>query len=819
MHIVDGALPSSSLVNGKREALNGEFLTFSVGQIIEISSPNTDDSIAYVPETLSSEGVFYALGSVLFPSFWTLTIFDILSPTDSESEIGNFSILYELAQLTGLNKTFFEESAPGITLFAPDDNAFNALGEDTLTYYRSNVNVTRTLLLGHVVEKVVSSDEVYDSFIEIPSAAGETLLFVGDEVYSDDDNTYSVIFTVNEVAVNTVDVLAYNGIIHVLDAVLAVPGTEVPSTPSVSPSPVSPPTSEPTPFPSPVDVEIPSPTVPEPTSPAVPVDIETPSPVSDEPPPVENVAPSPVTSLTFRDIIDSDPNFSTLGQTLDTVDIDLGAFDFPVTVFAPNNGAFANLDPTLLSTLLSPGWETHLIIVLASHIVNGAIPSTSLVSGELEALNGEILIVSVGETILLSSDGTNDAVVTLPEILSADGVFYELNDVLLPSFVNVSVSDILASPDLSILNELLILTGLDQLFAPRRMLRANANGTGSTFTVFAPNNDAFTALGADVLDYIRSNLNVTKTLLLGHVILDQVVSTRALDAGPVLLPSAAGDTRTFMSDFTEDGELVNTVDDVEIVIPDVLTIDGIVHVIAGVLDVAGADLPERRSDAPSASPSAVVDCEGKGMMSKKGMEKSKKMEKIGKDSKSGKGKGMDKGISFDSSIGKSQGGDGSGKGKGADISFDKISKGKGSHGSGKGKGSKICGKGKSSKGSSKSGKGKGFDSSGKGKGLDGSFGKGMSSESSTGKKGMSGDSNTSKSKGKKTMDSSSGNGMSSDGTASKGKTSDSSTTKGMGSDNSAGMGMSDNASPGKGTSSDVTGKGMSESSKAGKMEG
>jgi uncharacterized surface protein with fasciclin (FAS1) repeats len=490
---------------------------------------------------------------------------------------------------------------------------------------------------------------------------------------------------------------------------------------------------------SPVQIESASPVTPSPVDvptlapiTATPVQIETVSPVTASPVQLETVSPvtpSPVAIVTFRTIIDSDPEFSTLGQALDAVAFDIDNFDFPATLFAPNNGAFASLNSTFLSTLLSPGWSSHLANVLSLHVVEGAIPSVSLVDGALEAVNGDILTVSVGGIIEISSAGTDSAVVSLPEILSADGVLYELNKVLLPDFVSVSVSEIFAtSPDLSFLNELLMLTGLDQLFASRRMMQAVTNGTSDTFTVFAPNNSAFTALGTDALDYYRSNVTATRTLLLGHVVLDEVVSTRSVDAGPVELTSESGDTLTFMSDFKDDGEPIYTVNNVEIVMTDVLANDGIVQVIASVLSVPGADLPDRPSNTPmqaSSGPSLVPSAplpetsapvfvtnapfpltsapspigpplpsagpikptNVDGMMEKKEMVKSKKMEKVGKRSK--KGKVSDKGKGSGSSD-NDKGPDSGGKGKGSDSSSKKTKGSVGSVSIGKGKRSKAC---------------------------------------------------------------------------------------------------------------------------------
>jgi uncharacterized surface protein with fasciclin (FAS1) repeats len=581
-----------------------------------------------------------------------------------------------------------------------------------------------------------------------------------------------------------------------LDVVTQSPVTLAPMD-FVPPSPITPAPVDMAPFspvtPAPVDAVTPLPVTPAPVdvvAPSIvtptPADVVTSLPVT-SPVEVETlfpVTPTPVANLTFRAIIDADPEFSTLGQVLDAVEFDFGNFDFLVTLFAPNNGAFANLDPALLSTLLSPGWETHLFNVLSLHLVEGAIPSVSLVDGELDTLNGDVLTVSVGATIEISSPGKKNATVTLPEILSVDGIFYELNDVLLPTFVSRTVRDILSSPDLqlSIFFELLVFTGLDQLFAARRMIQAIDTSTTRTTTVFAPNNTAFTALGADALEFYRSNVDVTTTLLLGHVVLDEVYSTRAVDAGPVELTSASGDTLTFMSDFKDDGEPVYTVNDVEIVMTDILANDGIVQVIASVLSVPGTDPPERPlntpmpassvpsllpsaplpetsapfpvTDAPvpvtsapapatsepsptspqSASPTTETNVDGMGMMEKKDMVKSKKMGKVGKKSKkSEKGTGSGKGKGSGSS-GKSKGLDSSGKGKESDVS---LGKGKGSDGKksiGKGKRSEACDESKAVSHSSK-----GSDGIGKGSGIRGQKEKKvkeMSCDTTIGGKGM-----------------------------------------------------------------------------------
>jgi transforming growth factor-beta-induced protein len=396
-------------------------------------------------------------------------------------------------------------------------------------------------------------------------------------------------------------------------------------------------------------------------------------------------------NLTLREIIDADPDFSTLGQALDAAGIDLGALSAAITLFAPTNAAFSKLDTVLLERLLSTGWSTHLVIVLSMHIIDSALPADLLVAGDYQALNGETLTVTTsGTSKEVSSPNTDGAFVSLPEIVSSEGFLYEVDTVLLPSFVNSSILDIAASDGFSILYELLVLTGLDQLFS-----------SNITATVFAPNNDAFNALGTDALDYYRNNVDVTTKLLSGHVVTNLVVPSIAVNLGPIELPSAAGETLVFSLEEVQPAVFVYLVNGVQVIMADVLANDGIVHVLSGVLAVNGTAVPgttpapvdtpvetpveppvdvpvEPPVDAPAASPTTEPNSKGKGMKKSKDKESKGMMDKISKG-------GMDK-------ESKSKDKESKSKGKGSEDSKSKGSEGS----SGKGKGGESKGKSKSS---------------------------------------------------------------------------------------------------------------------------
>jgi uncharacterized surface protein with fasciclin (FAS1) repeats len=231
-------------------------------------------------------------------------------------------------------------------------------------------------------------------------------------------------------------------------------------------------------------------------------------------------------NLTFREVIESNPDFSiysTLVQALDDAAIDFADFGFPVTLFAPSNDAFVGVNSDIL---LSPNWRAHLVNLLEMHLVEGAFLPESLVDRELPALNGQVLNLNgaFANGAFLSSPNTFNAFVSPPEIPFNDGVFYQLDGVLLPAYASVSVLDVFTKDDFSIFNELLYLTGYAS-FVFNPFFRG---------TVFAPNNGAFEALGVDALAFYRSNRTITRALVAGHIFRRVVPSAEVL-ASPVEL--------------------------------------------------------------------------------------------------------------------------------------------------------------------------------------------------------------------------------------------------------------------------------------------
>jgi len=123
---------------------------------------------------------------------------------------GSFDTLVSLVQEAGLAEDL---SGPGpLTVFAPTDEAFAAVPEETLTQLQNDPEALRRVLLYHVVEGDVTSDQV-TGLDAAATLAGPDLSF--------STNGGSVL--VNDATVTMADVLASNGVIHVVDAVLLPP--------------------------------------------------------------------------------------------------------------------------------------------------------------------------------------------------------------------------------------------------------------------------------------------------------------------------------------------------------------------------------------------------------------------------------------------------------------------------------------------------------------------------------------------------------------------------------------------------------------------
>jgi len=123
---------------------------------------------------------------------------------------GNFTTLAAALQVTGLDVVLSDEHAE-FTVFAPTDDAFAMLGNDTINNLIANPDVLTQILLGHVLPARVDSTAAIGAVGSVIDSAGGSRLALS----LNDGSLY-----VNTSRVVATDVAASNGVIHVLDTVI-----------------------------------------------------------------------------------------------------------------------------------------------------------------------------------------------------------------------------------------------------------------------------------------------------------------------------------------------------------------------------------------------------------------------------------------------------------------------------------------------------------------------------------------------------------------------------------------------------------------------
>jgi uncharacterized surface protein with fasciclin (FAS1) repeats len=124
---------------------------------------------------------------------------------------GRFTTLVAAVQAAGLVDAL---KGPGpLTVFAPTDAAFAALGQDTINALLNDVPTLTNILLYHVVPgKALAGDVVNLKYAPTLEGAGVDIEVRDGKVFL--NGTTQVIIT---------DIIASNGVIHVIDAVLLPP--------------------------------------------------------------------------------------------------------------------------------------------------------------------------------------------------------------------------------------------------------------------------------------------------------------------------------------------------------------------------------------------------------------------------------------------------------------------------------------------------------------------------------------------------------------------------------------------------------------------
>jgi len=244
----------------------------------------------------------------------------------------------------------------------------------------------------------------------------------------------------------------------------------------------------------------------------------------------------------------------------------------PFTVFAPTDDAFDAI-AAVLPTLT----EEEVREILELHVIAGAVSSTDAIAAvSARSLGAELLYFIVdGDDLLV--DGA--ARVEDADIEASNGVIHVIDAVLLPkgTIVDVAVAAATSEDD----EEFTVLVEA-VLEADTAVFDTLADVEAGPFTVFAPTDAAFAALPEGALEGLLENQAALTNVLLYHVtdagalLASQVIALVA--GGPIEVEMLNGDEVTV----TLDGASV-TVNDATVVVTDILTANGVIHVIDAVL--------------------------------------------------------------------------------------------------------------------------------------------------------------------------------------------------------------------------------------------
>ena len=307
----------------------------------------------------------------------------------------------------------------------------------------------------------------------------------------------------------------------------------------------------------------------------------------------------------------------------------------PFTVFAPTDDAFAEAGIDLAALDNEEGKDL-LTDILLYHVISGEVPSSAVTDGLVaEAVNGDDLTFSVGEGVMV-----NDANVVLADVPASNGVIHVIDKVLMPpvpiteedgdvcyniythtiaahasfdecmsyvylvdydlngetftgcynmvthagrdyvqqeeceSYMWAPAADIVMTAQATTIHHYRDLTALVAALAQAELV-ATLQGDGP-FTVFAPSDQAFAEAGIDLAALNNEEGKALLTdILLYHVLSGAVPSSAVTDG--LVAAAVNGDDLTFT---VGEGVMVN---DANVIMADVPASNGVIHVIDKVL--------------------------------------------------------------------------------------------------------------------------------------------------------------------------------------------------------------------------------------------
>ena len=250
---------------------------------------------------------------------------------------------------------------------------------------------------------------------------------------------------------------------------------------------------------------------------------------------------------------------------VDLIDGEDGAF----TVLAPTNAAFNALLASLPYSSLDEIPDPLLRVVLEYHLLDGVFTSATIAGPQ----------VTVGQEGL----DLNLELVSTPDVGATNGVIHILDEVLLPPSIGTIVGEILLAPDFQTLAAALVKVDLTTALSD------------GTYTIFAPNDQAFEDAGITDLEAVS---DAALTNILTYHVLGAEVPSSAIEAGLAQTLNGA-----YVDISTDMGVMV---DMATVVTPDIESANGVIHEINAVLSPPANDIVALAANTPSLSSLAAA---------------------------------------------------------------------------------------------------------------------------------------------------------------------------------------------------------------------
>jgi len=536
-HVYSGSVYAADVTDGLTVAMvNGDDASFTVSD----GTVMIGDATVTTADVAASNGVIHVIDKVLMPPADLVDIAAVASSTGIHDSL--------VAALVKADLVSTMQSTGPFTVFAPTDQAFADAGIDLDTFTTDeDIAELTNILLYHVYSGAVYAADVTDG-LAVEMVNGD---------YAQFTLTNGVVM-IEQSTVTSADVMASNGVIHVIDKVLMPPvpytGIGICYNTATHTIVAGSTLEECNAYMYVEDFEMGGQmytgcynTVSHALTDVTQAICES----YEWVPPVD--LPTTAMSTGIHNTLVNALSASDLVTTLQG--------DGPFTVFAPTDQAFADagIDMEFIAN------QGELIYdILLYHVYSGAVNAAGVTDGMTVAMvNGDDASFTV-------TDGTvmvGDATVVLADVPASNGVIHVIDKVLMPPADLVDIAAVASS------------TGVHESLVAalaKADLVSTLQGDGP-FTVFAPTDQAFADAGIDLDTFTTDEEIAALTDILLYHVYSGAVNAAGVTNG-MTVAMVNGDDATFT---VTDGTVM--IEDATVTSADVMASNGVIHVIDKVL--------------------------------------------------------------------------------------------------------------------------------------------------------------------------------------------------------------------------------------------